>query len=188
MGSFAHASFQWRHTKCQNNSMMFDIRDHFGPLIIAHKILVVGYWWPSLHKDVSHFCRSCDICQRTGPIQGLGFLPLTPIITIILFVQWGIDFVGRINPIAHRIRNCYILVTIDYAMNQTEAKAFTNNTTIANTRFFYEHIIIKFVCPLKLINNQGGHFINETIEVFIAERRPQPTTLEGMVKQKTSTR
>jgi hypothetical protein len=41
---------------------------------------------------------------------------------------------------------------------------------------------------LKLINNQGGHFINETIEVFIAERRPQPTTLEGMVKQKTPTR
>lgn len=25
---------------------------HFGPLIIVHKILVVGYWWPSLHKDV----------------------------------------------------------------------------------------------------------------------------------------
>jgi hypothetical protein len=77
--------------------------------------------------------------------------------------------VGPINPIAHQIGNHYILVIIDYAMKWIKAKAFTNNTLIANTRFLYEHIITKFDCPLKLINNQGGHIINETIEILITK-------------------
>ncbi len=54
-------------------------------------------------------------------------------------------------------------------MKWTEAKVFTNNTTITNTWFIYEHIITKFDYPLKLINNQGGHFINKIIEILIVE-------------------
>jgi hypothetical protein len=51
-------------------------------------------------------------------------------------------------------------------MKWVEAMAFTNNIAIANARFFYEHIITIFGCPLELINNQGGHFINETIKIL----------------------
>jgi hypothetical protein len=80
-------------------------------------------------------------------------------------------------------------------MKWTEAKVFTNNTTITNTWFIYEHIITKFDYPLKLINNQGGHFINKTIEILIVEIFYKPQnghnllrTLKGMVKQKAPTR
>jgi hypothetical protein len=55
---------------------------------------------------------------------------------------------------------------------------------IANTRFLYEHIIIKFNCPLKLINNQGGHFINETIEILIAEIYDKPQESHNLLPLK----
>jgi hypothetical protein len=33
---------------------------HFATYIIAKKILDVGYWWPTLFKDIHDFCKSCD--------------------------------------------------------------------------------------------------------------------------------
>jgi hypothetical protein len=54
-------------------------------------------------------------------------------------------------------------------MKWTDTKALTNNTTIVTTRFLSEHIIIRFGCPLELINDQGGQFINETIEMLITK-------------------
>ncbi len=35
---------------------------HFVIKITQKKILNVGYWWPTMYKYVSDFCRSCDAC------------------------------------------------------------------------------------------------------------------------------
>jgi hypothetical protein len=70
------------------------------------------------------------------------------------------------GPPFHLTRNHYILVAIDYTTKWAKAKAFTNNTTTISTWFIYEHVITKFGCPLELINNQGGQFIIETIEML----------------------
>jgi len=32
----------------------------------AQKILRVGLWWLTLHKDSKAYCRACDACQRMG--------------------------------------------------------------------------------------------------------------------------
>jgi hypothetical protein len=37
---------------------------HFAIDIIAKKILDVGYWWPTLSKDIHCFCKSYDNCQK----------------------------------------------------------------------------------------------------------------------------
>jgi hypothetical protein len=34
---------------------------HFGMNINVRKVLSLGYWWPTMHKDVVELC---DICQR----------------------------------------------------------------------------------------------------------------------------
>jgi hypothetical protein len=38
---------------------------HFAIEITQRKILDVGYWWPTIYKNVHDYCRSCDACQRT---------------------------------------------------------------------------------------------------------------------------
>ena len=44
-------------------------RGHFSVDMITHKILRVGYYWPTLCKDAHAHVRKCDICQRCGGRQ-----------------------------------------------------------------------------------------------------------------------
>jgi hypothetical protein len=38
---------------------------HFATKITQKKILDVGYWWPTMYRDMHDYYRSCDACQRT---------------------------------------------------------------------------------------------------------------------------
>ena len=39
---------------------------HFAFKIALQKILQEGYVWPSVQKDIHHWCRSCKRCQSFG--------------------------------------------------------------------------------------------------------------------------
>ena len=51
---------------------------HFAHDITSRKILQCGFVWPSLHRDVNYWCKTCDACQRAGP-RKLLHEPQTPI-------------------------------------------------------------------------------------------------------------
>jgi hypothetical protein len=40
-------------------------RRHFVTELMQRKILDVGYWWPTMYRNVHDYCKSCDACQRT---------------------------------------------------------------------------------------------------------------------------
>jgi hypothetical protein len=44
-----------------------------------------------------------------------------------------------------------------------EAQTFHTNTTAITAKFLYEHILMRFGCPLTIVTNQGTHFINDAI-------------------------
>ena len=106
-------------------------------LRLAHETLMSGhlgikrtmdrvlteFFWPGVCGDVSRFCKSCNICQRTiqkGRVTKvlLGKLPLidTP------FKRVAVDIVGPIEPRSER-KSRYILTMIDYATRYPEAVA-----------------------------------------------------------------
>jgi hypothetical protein len=60
------------------------------------------------------------------------------------------------------------LVIIDYVVKWVEAITFKINTIAITTKFIYEFILVKFGCPFTLVNDQGVHFINATIEILTA--------------------
>ena len=49
---------------------------HVGGNSTTRKILQVGLWWPTVHKDVKEYVKKCDICQRTSKPSHKDELPL----------------------------------------------------------------------------------------------------------------
>jgi hypothetical protein len=113
--------------------------------------------------------QTCDICQCLGPLWQSGSGPLKPIMTFEPFMKWGLNYMGPIKPLTRYISNQSIIVVMDYTTKWVEAKALWDNMVQSTTKFLYEHIITCFGCPIHLVNDQGNHFINRTVDTFTQE-------------------
>ena len=93
---------------------------HQGSTKTAEKVLT-NFFWPGVHADITRFCRSCDICQRTLPKGKVSKVPLgkMPLIDT-PFQRVAIDIIGPIHPISEN-GNRYILTFVDYATRYPEA-------------------------------------------------------------------
>jgi hypothetical protein len=43
-------------------------KEHFGINTIIKKTSTSNYCQPTLNKDATEMCETCDICQRLGPL------------------------------------------------------------------------------------------------------------------------
>ena len=100
---------------------------HFSADTTAKAIMTAGLWWPTLVQDAAEFVKRCEACQRTKVPQRRDNMPLRPMMGARAFAKWGIDFVGLINPPAHRTRAQYIIVATDYLTKWVEAKSTPKN-------------------------------------------------------------
>ena len=91
--------------------------------------ILSAFWWPGIHADVSRYCRSCDICQRTAPKGRTSKVPLgqVPIIQT-PFQRVAIDLVGPMSPVTDRGHR-YVLTVVDYATRYPEAEVLKNVET-----------------------------------------------------------
>ena len=117
--------------------------------------------------DAHRFVKRCDVCQRLGQPSGRDRMPHNPILALEPFMKWGLDFVGPFLPPARRTRNRYILVATDYCTKWVEATALKDNSAKAVARFLYEAIMTRYVCPVELVADQGGHFLNEVLRELV---------------------
>ena len=90
-------------------------------------------------------------------------MPHQPILRLEPFQKWGLDFVGPFKPVATCTGNKYIIVATDYCTKWVEAKALRDNMAASTTKFVYEYLWCRFGCPIELVSDQGGHFINRLI-------------------------
>jgi hypothetical protein len=61
---------------------------------MAHKILRVGYYWPTFFRDGHAYARKCKSCQVCISREKRPSIPLHPVTVSIPFEQWGIDVIG----------------------------------------------------------------------------------------------
>ncbi|GFS26064.1 Gypsy retrotransposon integrase-like protein 1 [Elysia marginata] len=93
---------------------------HLGIRRTKDKVLI-NFYWPGVDGDVTRYCRSCDVCQRTVKKGIVPRVPLEKVPLIdTLFKRMVMNIVGPITPpseAGHRI----ILTLIDYATRYAEA-------------------------------------------------------------------
>jgi len=71
------------------------------------------------------------------------------------FQKWGLDFI-KLSKLANRMsRNWNILVATYYATKWVEARALYIDIVIVTAKFLYEHIFMRFGCPLTIVTNQS---------------------------------
>ena len=90
-------------------------------------------------------------------------MPNHPILPLEPFQKCGLDFVGPIKPKARRSGARYILMATDYATKWVEGVALRDNKAGSVARFLYNNIMSRFGCPIKLVSDQGTHFLNSVI-------------------------
>ena len=91
-------------------------------------------------------------------------MPHQPLLPLEPLQKWGLYFVGPLTPVGARTGNMYILIVTDYYTKWVEAKLLRDNTATSIAKLLYEHIWCRFGCPIELISDQGGHFLNAVID------------------------
>jgi hypothetical protein len=83
---------------------------HFVDKRTGHKILRIGYFWPTIFQDARNYVQGFDNYQRMGQPNHRDEMPLQPQVVLEPFERWAIYFVGPIKPPSNQ--KVYILVCI----------------------------------------------------------------------------
>eukprot|EP00253_Pinus_taeda_P030423 PITA_30423 len=92
----------------------------------------------------------CQKCQRFAEKKRLAPLPLIPAFIEESFKQWGLDFVGEINPPSNG-QHKWVLTTTDYFTKWVEAILTKKVNDQVVMKFLEENIFSRFGCPIKII-------------------------------------
>src|SRR3989440_4872994 len=132
---------------------------HFATDAMFYKIKT-RYYWPQYYDDIKKYVEACDSCQRRGRSKKNNLLHPIPVHSP--FYQIGIDFVGPL-PRTKRGKK-YIIVAMDYLTKWPEARAVTEATADATSKFLYEQIICQHGCPQIILSDRETHFNNNLIK------------------------
>jgi hypothetical protein len=127
--------------------------------------IISNFFWPQVSGDVTRYCKSCDICQRTTPKGQTRKVPLgvMPIISI-PFERVGVDIVGPLRP-SNNNGNRFILTLIDVATRYPEAVAVCNIDTITIAEALLG-IFSRTGIPREILSDNGSQFTSHMMKEF----------------------
>jgi hypothetical protein len=121
------------------------------------KVLQVGFFWPTMFRDVYQWVKSCDPCQITGKATRRNEMPQQGILEVELFDVWGVYYVGP-HPTSQGYR--HILVAVDYVSKWVEAVPIVAVDSKLVWKLFKEVVFPRFGIPRVVISDWGAHFNN----------------------------
>ncbi|XP_057444282.1 uncharacterized protein LOC130736467 [Lotus japonicus] len=159
-----HAALKFPLKKAESKPRLA-VGGHFGPQRTARKVLDSGFYWPTIFKDASRICSTCEPCQRAGgTISWRKEMPQQSMLFCEVFDVWGIDFMG---PFPISFGFYYILLAVDYVSKWVEAKATRTNDSRVVVDFVRSNIFCRFGIPRAIISDQGTHFCNRSMQALL---------------------
>ena len=152
-------SLRQRVMEVAHNSIM---GGHMGVKKTVDRI-ISNFYWPGLQQDVTHFCRSCDVCQKT---VHKGTVPKAPLEKMPLidmpFKRVAVDLVGPIAPPSEEGHR-YILTLVDFATRYPQAVPLKTITTEAVAEALV-NLYSRIGIPEEILSDMGTQFVSECME------------------------
>ena len=135
---------------------------HQGTKKTTDKILT-NFFWPGMNSDITRYCRSCDVCQRTLAKGRVTKVPLgkMPLIEV-PFERIAVDIVGPIHPMTDQ-KNRYILTVVDYATRYPEAIPLPSIETERVAEALVS-IFTRVGIPKEMLTDQGTQFTSDLMK------------------------
>ncbi|XP_071493976.1 uncharacterized protein [Diadema antillarum] len=135
---------------------------HQGTKKTTEKILT-NFFWPGMNSDITRYCRSCDVCQRTLSKGRVTKVPLgkMPLIEV-PFERIAVDIVGPIHPMTDQ-KNRYILTVIDVATRYPEAIPLPSIETERVAEALVS-IFTRVGIPKEMLTDQGTQFTSDLMK------------------------
>ena len=130
-----------------------------------NKILRASFYWPTMFSDVHKKVFSCQKCQIFEGKRKLLPLSLKPIFVEAPFQQWGLDFIGEINP-SYFGQHRWILTTTHYFTKWIEVIPTKRATDTVIIQFIEESILARFGCQRKIVTDNAQAFKSKKIIQF----------------------
>jgi hypothetical protein len=180
-GYLFHTRVDLQIRRCVREDEIYDIvkaghdepcRGHFANHGTGHKIIQMGYYWPSIFIYAKKYVQTCDSYQRMGKLGQVDEIPLKTQLVVEPFERWALDFVGPFNPKSNQ--KSYILVAMDYMTKWVEAEDLPNATEEVVIKFIFK-LFVRYGLPGEIITDGGsqftGHRIIATLDSFHNKHR-----------------
>ena len=122
-----------------------------------------AFYWPGIQGDVTRYCKSCDVCQKT---VNKGSVPKVPLERMPIidkpFKRVAIDLVGLIGPPSEEGQR-YILTLVDFATRYPEAVPLKNIDTETVAEALVD-IFCRLGMPEEILSDFGMQFVSECME------------------------
>jgi hypothetical protein len=119
-----------------------------------------------MHEDTKRYVASCPECQRTGNISQRNAMPFKYNLQIVLFDDWGIDFMGPFN---NSRRFEHILVMVDYVSKWVEDMPCRKASTEESIAMIKSVIFPGFGTLRILIRDGGTHFTGKDFKKCLSK-------------------
>ncbi|XP_022024628.1 uncharacterized protein LOC110924962 [Helianthus annuus] len=142
---------------------------HFGPRSVVSKLMNLGYFWPTMHRDASDQLKKCEVCQIHAPVPKSPKHDLIPISSAWPFHKWGMDIIGPFPPAKGGVK--FLVVGVDYFTKWPEVKPLAKITGKQITDFVWESIVCRFGLPGVLVTDNGKQFAEKPFSTWCKEFR-----------------
>ena len=132
---------------------------HLGVKKTTDKI-TSNFYWPGIHSDITRFCQSCDICQRTVAKGNVSKVPIEKMPLIDTpFKRVAVDLVGPIYPPSESGHRS-ILTLVDYATRYPDAVPLKSITTESVAEALVD-MYSRLGVPEEVLSDMGAQFVSE---------------------------
>ena len=142
---------------------------HMNGHALARKIIRACHYSIILEHDCFKFVQKFHKCQVHDDLIQVSPHELNGMSSPWLFVAWGMDGIGPIQPDASN-RHKFILVAIDYIKKWVEASSYPSVTKKVVANFVHNNLICRFGVPESIITDNGenlnSHLMRDICDQF----------------------